>query len=58
MVTDFAFREDFRSLRSQLELAASLDEKLKCVKSRNEFHHQPQFLDPRVSKNRIIQNPH
>ena len=32
MVTDFAFREDFRSLRSQLELAASLDEKLKYVK--------------------------
>lgn len=32
MVTDFAFRQDFRSLRSQLELAASLDEKFKCVK--------------------------
>ena len=32
MVTDFAFRQDFRSLRSQLELAASLDEKLKYVK--------------------------
>ena len=58
MVTDFAFREDFRSLRSQLELAASLDEKLKYVKPT----HRPQTTS--VSRfscfefGLLVQNPH
>ena len=51
MVTDFAFREDFRSLRSQLELAASLDEKLKYVKpeTNSTTTHTYNSLQPRVS---------
>ena len=51
MVTDFAFRQDFRSLRSQLELAASLDEKIKYVKpeTNSTTTHTYNSLQPRVS---------
>ena len=57
MVTDFAFREDFRSLRSQLELAASLDEKLKCVKSRNDppTTHPPTDDKPLLDSERRVE---